>query len=253
MAPRKPRADQTLAVSYVRLSPGERKAGSGEDALGFEAQVAAIEHYAALKGLTVMETVTDPSMSGGVPLTEREGGARVLDMVRRGQVGAVIVMKLDRMWRNCGDCLSTVEQWDRSGTALHIVAFGGQAIDTRSAAGKFFLTLMAGAAEMERNMARERTRDALAAKSARGELVGAVKMGYTAVDSGRRRTYNGVTKPVMILQANPQEQAAIARVVALSHLGYSLRQICDALTAEGFKPRGKQWQGETVRRIIERA
>ena len=75
------------------------------------------------------------------------------------------MLKLDRMFRNAGDCLATVEAWDRAGVALHVVDLGGNAIDTTSAAGRFMLVVLAGAAEMERNLIRERTKAALAVKT----------------------------------------------------------------------------------------
>ncbi|MBI1827808.1 MAG: recombinase family protein [Planctomycetes bacterium] len=58
-------------------------------------------------------------------------------------------------WSNC-DCLTTVERWEKSGVTLHVVDLGGNAIDTASAAGRFMLVVLAGAAEMERNLTRER-------------------------------------------------------------------------------------------------
>ena len=85
------------------------------------------------------------------------------------------MLKLDRMFRNAGDCLTTIEQWERSGIALHVVDLGGNAIDTTSAAGRFMLVVLAGAAEMERNLTRERTRSAMAVKKANGQRVGAVR------------------------------------------------------------------------------
>ena len=88
-------------------------------------------------------------------------------------------MKLDRGFRNAGDCLATVERWERSGIALHVVDLGGNAIDTTSAAGRFMLVVLAGAAEMERNLTRERTRSALAGKRANGQRIGTVRTAST--------------------------------------------------------------------------
>ena len=56
--------------------------------------------------------------------------------------------KLDRLFRNCQDCLQVTALWDRLGISLHLIDLGGQAIDTSSAMGRFFLTVMGGAAEI---------------------------------------------------------------------------------------------------------
>ena len=70
---------------------------------------------------------------------------------------AVVVLKLDRAFRNAVDCLATVEKWDKSRIALHIVDLAGNSIDSTTAAGKFMLTVLAGTAEMERNLPRSLT------------------------------------------------------------------------------------------------
>ncbi len=38
--------------------------------------------------------------------------------------------------------------WDKTGVALHLLDMGGQTVDTGSAMGRFFMTVMAGAAEL---------------------------------------------------------------------------------------------------------
>jgi hypothetical protein len=49
------------------------------------------------------------------------------------------------------------------------------------------------------------------------------------------------------------EQLAISRIRELDVAGKSLRQICDALTAEGIGPkRGVRWYPATVSRVLAR-
>jgi DNA invertase Pin-like site-specific DNA recombinase len=59
--------------------------------------------------------------------------------------------------------------------------------------GRFFLTVMAGAAEMERNLVRERTAAAMAYKASNGEYVGGkVPYGFdpTSILAGLKRGEN---------------------------------------------------------------
>ena len=65
--------------------------------------------------------------------------------------------KLDRLFRDAADCLNVTKHWDKRNIALHLIDVGGQTIDTSSSMGRFFLTMMAGVAEMERNLIRDRT------------------------------------------------------------------------------------------------
>ena len=152
------------AIGYVRCSTHEQ-ADSG---LGLDAQNQRIRAYCTLKDLQLVDIIQDAGVSGGKPLASREGGQRLLDLIRRKRAEAVVMLKLDRMFRNAGDCLTTVERWEKSGVSLHIADLGRNAIDTTSAAGRFMLVVLAGAAEMERNLTRERTRSAMAVKRANG-------------------------------------------------------------------------------------
>ena len=136
------------AIGYIRCSTQEQ-ADSG---LGLDVQAERIKAYVAMRGSELVDLVTDAGVSGGKPLAKREGGQRLLESIRKKKAKAVVMLKLDRMFRNASDCLSTVEKWERSGIALHVVDLGGNAIDTTSAAGRFMLVILAGAAEMERRL-----------------------------------------------------------------------------------------------------
>ena len=223
------------AVAYVRVST-EEQAVAG---VALEAQVAAVRAYATLRGLDLVDVVVDAGVSAGKPLADRAGGAQVLDLVRRRKVQAVIAVKLDRVFRNAGDCLTVTEGWDRAGVALHLVDMGGQAIDTSSAMGRFFLTVMAGAAEMERNLIRDRTTAALAHKRATGRR--------TSKDApfGWSIGADGDT-----LETHPAEQTAIALIVELRAGGMSTRAIAAHLDGAGVQPRGTRWHKTTVERVL---
>lgn len=226
------------AVAYVRVSTEEQAA----EGVSVDAQIAAVRAYANLRGLDLVDVVVDAGVSAGKPLADRAGGAVVLDLVRRRKVRAVVGVKLDRLFRNAGDCLTTTEAWDKAGVALHLVDMGGQAIDTSSAMGRFFLTVMAGAAEMERNLIRERTTTALAHKRAQGKR--------TSKDApiGQRIGNDGDT-----LEADADEQRAVSLARALRADGYTVRAIVDALEAAGIPPRGARWHPTTVNRMLTRA
>ena len=227
------------AIGYTRCSTHEQ-ADSG---LGLDVQTELIRAYCTLKGLALLDIITDAGVSGGKPLASREGGQRLLDAIRKRKSDAVVMLKLDRMFRNAGDCLSTVEQWERAGVALHVVDLGGNAIDTTSAAGRFMLVVLAGAAEMERNLTRERTRSALAVKKSNGQRVGTVPFGHDLAADG------------VTLAPNEAEQAVIADIRAMRTRGMKLQQIAADLTSRGVATKtGKSatWTHQAVARILKR-
>ena len=227
------------AIGYTRCSTHEQ-ADSG---LGLEAQETRIRAYCAMRELGLIELITDAGVSGGKPLASRDGGQRLLATIREHKADAVVMLKLDRMFRNAGDCLTTVEAWERAGVALHVVDMGGNAIDTTSAAGRFMLVVLAGAAEMERNLTRERTRAAMAVKKANGERVGAIPYGYDLADNGTTLIPNAV------------EQAVLSEMRAMRADGTTLREIAYILTDRNVPTKtGKSalWTHSAIARILNR-
>ena len=226
------------AIGYTRCSTQEQ-ADSG---LGLTAQTQRIRAYCGMKGLALLNIIEDAGVSGGKPLADRSGGRELLDAIRKRKADAVVMLKLDRMFRNAGDCLTTVEQWEKSGIALHIVDLGGNAIDTTSAAGRFMLVILAGAAEMERNLVRERTKAAMGVKRANGERVGTLPFGFTLAADG------------MTLIPNDAEQETIGEIRALRAEGLSFARIAKTLTAQGIptKRGNGTWNQATIRGILKR-
>ncbi len=227
------------AIGYIRCSTHEQ-ADSG---LGVDAQAQRIRAYLTLKGLDLTNIITDAGVSGGKPLAKREGGQRLLAILKQRKASAVVMMKLDRGFRDARDCLNTVETWDRTGVALHVIDLGGNAIDTTSAAGRFMLVVLAGAAEMERNLTRERTKSAMAIKRANGQRIGAVPYGHDLADDG------------VTLVPSESEQAVIQEIKAMRSRGMKLQQIAKSLTGRGVPTktgRSRRWTHQAVARILNR-
>lgn len=229
----------TRAALYIRVSTDEQ----ATEGVSLDAQRAALVAYCAMRGLEVVEVVTDAGVSAGKALRKRAGGRRVLELVEGGEVSAVIAWKLDRLFRDCADCLNVTRGWDSAGVALHLVDLGGQTIDTSTAMGRFFLTVMAGAAELERGLVRERTRAALAHKRAVGE----VYRGIGNAPIGHRAAGDGVT-----LVEDPREARAVEIIRELRAAGVSIRAIADRLNAENVPARGERWHATTVARFVTR-
>lgn len=226
------------AIGYVRVSTDEQ-AASG---LGLTAQRDRIAAYCALRGLELAGVEEDAGVSGGTPLAAQPGGRALVRGLRRRGNDHVVMLKLDRGFRNAADCLATVESWERRGTVLHVIDLGGNAIDTSSAAGKFMLTVLAGAAEMERNLTRERTRAAMQVKRSRGERIsGHAPLGYRFDTADTLRT-------------DPDEQVIVAEILEGHGDGLSLRQIAARLQELGMRGcSGTPLSPKTVRAVVQRA
>jgi site-specific DNA recombinase len=227
------------AIGYVRVSTIEQ----ADEGVSIEAQQAAIQAYCSMRGLSLAEIISDKGVSGGKALQSRDGGRRTLEVVRRRRVQAVVAVKLDRLFRDAGDCLNVTKEWDRAGVALHLIDVGGQTIDTSSTMGRFFLTVMAGCAEMERGLIRDRTKAAMSYKRRNHERIS------RRIPFGFRLEANGKT-----LVPEPEEQAAIRDMRTLRQNGGSYREIASALNERGIKSRqGGAWQHNSVRLILKRS
>jgi DNA invertase Pin-like site-specific DNA recombinase len=225
------------AVGYVRVSTEEQ----AQLGVSLEAQERAVRCYCEMRGLELVELIRDEGVSAGKPLASRTGGERVLAAIRRREASAVVAWKLDRLFRDCGDCLAVTRDWDRRNVSLHLVDLGGQAVDTASAMGRFFLTVMAGAAELERNQIRERTSAAMRHKADLGEYTGGeAPYGYR-VEGDR-------------VAVDASEQTVIALASELRAAGLSYRRIAAELAARGLAPRrGGAWHPQTVANLLRAA
>lgn len=220
------------AIGYIRVSHESQV----ETGLSLDAQRAKIEAYATLKDLSLVEIIEDAGISA--KNLKRPGMQRVLELAHRKEVEAVIILKLDRMFRNTVDALETARMFDKKGIALHSIA---ESLDTHSALGKFFFTLTAALAEMERGLIGERTRTALAQKKARGEKTGGhVPYGFSLV--GKK------------LVPDVREQEILRRMSDMRGQGMSFQRVADLLNAEGIlTKKGTAWDRARVFKTLQNA
>ena len=143
------------ALAYVRVS-SQRQVDEG---VSIEAQIKRIKEYARYKGLTLedKDILIEKGVSGGIPIWERPVGRNLKMRLETGEYPHLLTMKLDRMFRLVPDALLTVDELANAGISLHIIDLNGEALDTSSSFGRFFLIVMAGLAEMERGLISERT------------------------------------------------------------------------------------------------
>ena len=105
----------------------------------------------------------------------------MMQLLRAGQFQHVIVWKLDRLGRSFLHLIQVVEEFKNKGIGFICVT---QGFDTNSIQGKFFLSVMAAVAELEREMIRERTQLRIDTLKEKGTKLGRPK---GSKDKGRRR------------------------------------------------------------------
>jgi DNA invertase Pin-like site-specific DNA recombinase len=112
---------------------------------------------------------------------DRPGFERLQCDIFQGDIGTVVIWRLDRLSRTIRDGLNTLCDWcDRS---LRIVSVSQQ-IDFNGTIGKMIASVLFGVAEMEQETRRERQRAGIDAAKARGVYLGRQK-GTTKATPGR--------------------------------------------------------------------
>lgn len=216
------------AVGYVRVSSEDQ----AKEGVSLSNQKAKIQTYCDLKDLELVTILEDAGLSA--KNLKRPGVQTVLEMVKKKSVEAVVVYKLDRMFRSTVDALETTERFDKQGIAFHSIE---ETIDTKSAMGRFFFTLTAALAEMERGIIGERTKAVLQHKKENGEVWGPVPYGFKRV---RRK-----------IVSEESEQHTIKKVLHLRENGLNYSQISRELNNLGLKTKkGNSWFPQTVKNIV---
>lgn len=231
MPRRRPIANASIAVAYVRVS-------TDDQALGPEAQRAAIGRWAASAGVEVVEWCDDHGISGGAPYEDRPALQRAIVALEERGAGVLVVAKRDRLARDVMTAAIVERMAERVGARILAAdgtgnGEGPEAMLMRSIVDAF--------AQYERALIRARTKAALGVKRSRGERVGEVPIGFAAPVEGSA------------LAADVEEQRAIARARELRAGGASIRTIAATLTGEGFRARGTRWHPTTIARLLSRA
>lgn len=230
---------KTRVVGYLRVST-EGQADSG---ISLDAQRAKLEAYALAMDLELVCVEMDAGRSART-VEGRPGLLRALARLEDGSASGLLVVKLDRLTRSVRDLGDLVERYFASRCSLLSVS---DSIDTRTAAGRLVLNVLASVAQWEREATAERTCESLAHLKSTGVLVGGVPL-------GRRRTPEIDSDGRRVVVEDAAETGAIRRAVELRASGSSLRQIARVLREEGHPTkRGGRWEATTVGRVLSRA
>jgi DNA invertase Pin-like site-specific DNA recombinase len=217
MGKKRTAADPSIVVAYRRVSTDEQ-AMSGA---GLEAQDTTIATEVERRGWTLLETFTDAGISGK-SMNNRPALVDALTEVESGRAGTLVVAKLDRLSRSLLDFAELMERAQRQRWNLVALDLG---IDLSTPAGEFLASVMASAAQWERRIIGQRTKDALAARRSAG-----VRLGRPS------------RVPAHILE----------RIASDRNTGLSMRRIAADLSAEGIPTvsgRGT-WSSSSIQGIL---
>jgi DNA invertase Pin-like site-specific DNA recombinase len=207
------------AWGYARVST-DSQADSG---ISLDEQQRKIMARCTENGWNLECVYIDAGVSGSTPLSRRPEGAKLLAMVRPGDV--VIAARMDRCFRSALDALRTIEDFRRRKISLWLLDLGNDC--TGNGISQLITTILGAVAEFERGLISERIKDAKRnLRRANKHQGGGRPFGYRfgeANGHGRARELIPV----------PEEQQALADIIALRAEGKSLMAIRDTMRARG--------------------
>ena len=220
----------TRTIAYLRVST-ERQADTG---VSLDAQQEKARAYANLYDLDLTEMIIDAGESAKT--LDRPGLQRALSMLKTGQADALLVVKLDRLTRSVVDLGKLIETYFAPGKAALMSV--SEQIDTRSAAGRLVLNILASVSQWERETIGERTSVAMKYKQAKGEYIGGhAPYGFELVNGD--------------LVEDSYEQGVIQQARELRESGLSLAAVAKELDRRGIQARnGKEFAAMQIKRLV---
>lgn len=233
------------AVGYLRVSTEEQ----AKEGVSLAAQRRRIEAWAVAHDSEVAAVFEDDGLSGSLGPERRPGLAAALAMLKRGEANCLVVLKLDRLFRRTRGVLDLVDLSERHRWSLCSVS---ESLDTKSASGRMVVTVLAAFAQMERDLAAERTVMAFDELRKQGRATSRFTSWGLRTADGAFEVSKGERRK---LQACEAEVAILELVLVLRSQGLGARRIAGALnTRQISNPRtGRVWTKRQAETLIHAA
>lgn len=207
--------------AYLRVST-DKQADSGA---GIAAQKDSCEKWANKNASEIAQFFVEEGVSGSTGLDKRPQLVKAINCLSKGDI--LIVAKRDRIARD--PIISAMVEAAVERKKAKIVSAAGEGTDANGPSDILMRRLIDAFAEFERNIIKQRTKDALGAKKKRGERVGHIPFGWKL----------GEGKSIVVEEG---EQKILYTIREMTESGSSTRDIANHLNVqEIFNRRGKRW------------
>lgn len=205
-------------VGYLRVSTEEQ----GATGAGLEAQRRTIRAECERREWQLLRF--DQDVLSGRKMRNRPGFQAALASCCSGEADGIVVAKLDRLSRSLVDFACLLVEAQKKGFNIVALDLG---VDLSTPAGEFLASVMASAAQWERKIIGERTKDALAVKKAEGVRLGRPPLSPDTLSRRLKR---------------------------MRRQGLTLQAIADQLNTEQVPTLrgGFEWRPSSVRAVLQR-
>ena len=151
------------AFAYLRVSTEEQTVQN---------QKLALEKWAQLNGYLILDYFEDPAISGKIPATQRRGFQEMLELVKVAGVDAVLVYELSRVGRTFWDTLDAIKAVERYASLISCSPRESFLQTTEASIRKLMIGILTWAAERERELLVQRTKDGMQRAREAGKGIG---------------------------------------------------------------------------------
>ena len=243
------------AALYVRVSTQEQAEGES-----LATQESRLKAYCEAHGYGAFRVYSDPGYSAKD--TNRPGLMALMEDIKKGQLHAVLVTRIDRITRSLRDLFKLVDFFEEN--RVHFISIS-QNIDTSTSMGRFTRDLFALLARLEREQVAERVASHMHHRASMGKWNGGnAPYGYTTFGTelsrllkagipeakAREKALEIAPEPKKLC-VNPSEAEVVRRIFETFVQVRSIRRTVDTLNSLGVKSRtGKKWAVATVHSIL---
>ncbi len=204
------------SVLYARFSPGNNQSGDSA-----ETQLDQCRAYAEFHNLEVIGEFKDEWVSGK---NDNRPGFQAAIKLTCKHKSTLVVYSLSRFARSTKDAIEYAEILGKAKANLASIK---ENLDTNTSMGRFFFTVMAAIAQLERETISERTRDAMVYYQSQGRIMGSI------VPYGFKR--DPENRKLMIPYEKEVENIAVMQQLRAEGLSY--RDITKRLWLDGVHGR----------------
>lgn len=229
-----------------------------------EAQAHDGKRFAEANGKILAASYIESGVSGSKPFLQRPEARKAIAHMKREGIGTLLVMKLDRAFRNVLDMRQTLDELLQQGITIRVA---NPDMDFKGPFGRLIATLLGAIAEFE--LGSRADRQSCGFESMRRQRIARSQnppYGWTIGEALPQTSHSG--KPQHRLDPVAEEQAVLREIIRRYEQRETLQAIADDLNSRGIltKRAGQTqtrrgvtttitgtWKPQTVKSVLEHA